>query len=101
MPIWGSFCRVQSISRFAINCATVKDGGDRRERSSRLPGSMIDWFRRGPPFSIDATSYRVNPPIPAGSGHAMNGCSESISDKPVLRPIAEDIDPSESLDERI
>jgi hypothetical protein len=62
---------------------------------------MIDWFRRGPPFSIDATSYRVNPPIPAGSGHAMNGCSESISDKPVLRPIAEDIDPSESLDERI
>jgi hypothetical protein len=27
-----------------------------------------------------------NPPISAGSGHAMNGCSESISEKPVIHP---------------
>jgi hypothetical protein len=62
---------------------------------------MIDWFRRRPPFSIDAASYHVNPPISAGAGHAMNGCSESISDKPVYRPLAEDIDPSGWLDECI
>jgi hypothetical protein len=26
IPICGSFCRIQSISRFTINCATVRDG---------------------------------------------------------------------------
>jgi hypothetical protein len=91
ISIWGSFCRFESISRFAINCATVRDGDDRRERSGRLSGSMIDWFRRRTAFSRDAASYRVNPPIPAGSGHAMNGCSESISDRPVIRQLARGI----------
>jgi hypothetical protein len=33
--------------------------------------------------------------VPNGSGLAMNGCSESICDKPVIRQLAEDTDRSE------
>jgi hypothetical protein len=32
-----------------------------------------------------------------GSGHAINGCSRSISDKPVMRQLAEDIHPNSSM----
>jgi hypothetical protein len=78
-------CLNDNGPRRLCSCIPSSISSDRsRPRSLQIFGSMIDWFRRRPPFSIDAASYHVNPPISTGSGHAMNGCSESISDKPVV-----------------
>jgi hypothetical protein len=81
----GGCCIAHDFSRNPRSSASTFCRDRCRSRQSRLLWQLIDWFRRRLPFSIDAASYHVNPPISAGSGHAMNGCSGSISDKPVVR----------------